>query len=1063
MFLNSSANNHLIIGEVFMKKRIRKIALILSALFLAGSLLIQLNLPVYAEEELPTTEETITEEISGEDHSSFGSEMLTAAKDRYGLNRRGLLRNVDPSSPSQSGKILEYASLPYIGEGHIVAFHIDFPDMDFNEGDTAEALQKAIGVDLNGNTYESLYTDQYANVSGYYQRASYGKLMISGDAFSYHAQKNRDEYDDSADLIKEVMDAFDNDVDFSRYDADQDGRIDCIYLHIPYDPMDDWGSTWWPNCSTVEHEDWWYDGVLAASRIVLSRRLNDEDGDGVRTAIHETGHAMGFPDYYSYNKTPDPAGGSNSLSGILTFDMMDTNVGDHNGFSKWIAGWLEESDVTRVVANENGVVATRGGAEVGTVNEDGSITLDLSSFDSDTINETGGIIVVGNDDQAPFSRYFLIQYDTFAGNQRVYYASEGAEAPLPSGFRVFRVQADLNEGGQLMHSNTDGPLYDKLIELVDPDYKDNHTVHTAPRIPNGFLKDTYTCMFYEGSSLTPTTAPSTNFRDSIEVGFTGISIEFLESGGKSGKLKISYSDEDKPEEVPLDIKLTEGIASPGGFQVTLKGNKNLLFGIFGSRGISAAIKDGDEFIMSNQMVDYVLDGDTINAKFYFDTDLLVKGRTVLVRIRTGAFDLGTDEWSDPFEFEVPISPDITELSESGYVDGSAAEDMRHGLSPIQRAEDGSYYFYGHTTNFLPMTTSEMEKDTGTEEDPTNVTQELLEIGSEEHSIARTFINNVYYKQPTENVSIIPAGAELGDYTLVLDAAKIGDYYYTVSFREPDYTFEDSNEMAVSKLDADGKLVEQIFPAGDEIPQNPDTSSRVRILAGPNDKIAVLLFRPFQSKYTDNLNGQMATFFFDQDLNLISRLNNFSTGCGTWLEDGRFIAFGQRNAQIMEEFDAGILRADMVSYDITTVIDPPAPITYEGEAADSSKTATWTSSSADGLLLIFHRDPADETTMDHFLRAELDEKELSPENYIAEAGSLRITLKPSYLETLAEGMHTLRAVFDDGEAEITFQILKQDNTPSTGDQNQPTLWITLMIMALLVAAVAILTAMTKRIG
>ena len=208
---------------------------------------------------------------------------------------------------------------------------------------------------------------------------------------------------------------------------------------------------------------------------------------------------------------------------------------------------------------------------------------------------------------------------------------------------------------------------------------------------------------------------------------------------------------------------------------------------------------------------------------------------------------------------------------------------------------------------------------------------------------------------------------------------------------------------------------------------------------------------------------MATFFFDQDLNLISRLNNFSTGCGTWLEDGRFIAFGQRNAQIMEEFDAGILRADMVSYDITTVIDPPAPITYEGEAADGSKTATWTSSSADGLLLIFHRDPADETTMDHFLRAELDEKELSPENYIAEAGSLRITLKPSYLETLAEGMHTLRAVFDDGEAEITFQILKQDNTPSTGDQNQPTLWITLMIMALLVAAVAILTAMTKRIG
>ena len=103
------------------------------------------------------------------------------------------------------------------------------------------------------------------------------------------------------------------------------------------------------------------------------------------------------------------------------------------------------------------------------------------------------------------------------------------------------------------------------------------------------------------------------------------------------------------------------------------------------------------------------------------------------------------------------------------------------------------------------------------------------------------------------------------------------------------------------------------------------------------------------------------------------------------------------------------------------------------------------------------------TMDHFLRAELDGNELSPENYIVEFGSLRITLKPSYLETLAEGTHTLRAVFDDGEAEITFQILKQSNTPSTGDQNQPTLWISLMILALLVAAITILTATVKRIG
>ena len=112
-------------------------------------------------------------------------------------------------------------------------------------------------------------------------------------------------------------------------------------------------------------------------------------------------------------------------------------------------------------------------------------------------------------------------------------------------------------------------------------------------------------------------------------------------------------------------------------------------------------------------------------------------------------------------------------------------------------------------------------------------------------------------------------------------------------------------------------------------------------------------------------------------------------------------------------------------------------------------------------MIFHRDPADETTMEHFLRVEVDGKELSSENYIAEFGSLHITLQPSYLETLAEGTHTLRAVFDDGSAEITFQIVKQNNTPSTGDENQPTLWVVLMIAALFIAAITILISARKR--
>lgn len=1048
-----------------MKKIVKKLSLLISALFLAGSLLYGMKLPAFAEETFQAAEESITQE---QGHDSFSSEMLNAALSRYGLLKRSRLRNAAQDPLADSGKILPYASLPYTGKGYVVAFHVDFPDQPFSGDDTEAALQSAIGMDLAGKSYESQYQDQYSSIHDYYYRASYGKLSISGDAYTYHAKKNKADYTDNTELFKEVLEEMDDEVDFSRYDADEDGRIDCIYLHIPRDWDDGWGSTWWPNCSTLQYDELQYDGVWAASDIVISRWLDDMDEDGVRTIIHETGHAMGFPDYYSYDSTPDPAGGDNQLTGILTFDMMDSNIGDHNGFSKWIAGWLSESDVTRVVANEDGVSATRDGQQVGTVNEDGSVTLDLAGFDLDDPTKTGGIIVVGNDDGAPFSNYFLIQYDTFAGNQQVYYTGkDGAEIQLPSGFRVFRVQAELTDYGTLKHNNTDGPLYNKLIELVDPDYKDSHNTFSYPYIPNGVMQDPYSCMFYGGSlSLTPISAPSTNFREKIDVGFTGISIDFLETGGERGTLKISYSEDHKPVIEPLDVTLTEGVATPAGFMATLKVNRDIVFGAFGAGGISASVKDGEEFLDSDLMTDYSFIGDdTIRATFYFDTDILQKGKTVVVRCREGAFDLGTDEDSPPFEFEVPILPEIAELSESGYVEGTEEGHWGHALSMIQKDEDGSFFFYGYNGAFLPTDSMDIYKYRFTEDNPTEVTRELLASGSDERAAAVQFINSIYQNQQTEGASILPEGAELGEYPVVLDAAKIGDYYYVVSFLDWDYTSKVPDQMAVSKLDASGKLLEQVIPAGDDIPQNPETSSRVRILEGPNEKIAVLLFSPFQDRteaYPQFLTGQMGTFFFDRDLNLEARLDNYSTGCGTWLPDGRFITFGQRNRSTQEADDAKFPRMDLVCYDITTAIDPPV-IEYEAESADGEKVPEWEAGSSESLLFDVHRNIDDENCKKHFWKVQVDGTDLTKgKDYTAEFASVHITLLPDYLKTLSEGTHTLTVFFDDGEADVQFMIQKGSSpAPNTGDTSQPILWIILMAAALFIVVIVVVLLIRKQ--
>ena len=62
------------------------------------------------------------------------------------------------------------------------------------------------------------------------------------------------------------------------------------------------------------------------------------------TFIHETGHMIGLDDYYSYDR------GKGDYGGLGGLDMMDFNIGDHNGYSKWMLGWLHPQMVKNQVS-----------------------------------------------------------------------------------------------------------------------------------------------------------------------------------------------------------------------------------------------------------------------------------------------------------------------------------------------------------------------------------------------------------------------------------------------------------------------------------------------------------------------------------------------------------------------------------------------------------------------------------------------------------------------------------------------------------------------------------------
>lgn len=399
----------------------------------------------------------------------------------------------------------------------------DEPAMGFEQEDSLDALQALINGQGGQAPYESL--------KAFYQRSSYGALSFEGQAFDYTAQHARSHYTDDVDaLFREAVTALkEQGIDLEQFDGNGDKVIDGVYIHFA-GGTSGWGTTWWSNQRHSSKREIEGTDMSIDSEVLLHEASCDEDAS--RVVIHETGHTLGLPDYYSYE--------TDASSGIDTFDMMGNDSGDHCAFSKWLLGWVDDDAITRMVVSEDGVTVQDAS---GTQRHETTVEQALSAFESDNPSETGGFIAVSNDDgildgEGLFSSFYLLQYDQKAGNNRT------DAVPDEPGFRMYRVQASLNERGtDFEKSNAYGTDGDKLIEALNLEYRQ-------------------ASYLLEGDSVTPTTKPSTNFFEDVGRGYTGIAVTVQETQAAQGMVNISYEPVD-----PVD---------PGAFSVSLEGGSDVL-------------------------------------------------------------------------------------------------------------------------------------------------------------------------------------------------------------------------------------------------------------------------------------------------------------------------------------------------------------------------------------------------------------------------------------------------------------------------------------------------------
>ncbi len=357
---------------------------------------------------------------------------------------------------------LEYVGIPSTGDSKVLVFAVDFSDYPSY---TSDITLQDLDIAFNGESSELAYE----SVNSYYQKSSYGKLNITADIYGfYRASEPSTYYDEEyykywaidpitgewlydesevtpadSDLIYEVLSYYDDQIDYSDYDANNDGYIDGIYI-IYTTPVDSGDSDlWWAFQNYYAYYGDTFDGVEPLYYTWAGTDFFTEDGEDInaRTVIHETGHMMGLDDYYDYDDWDNFNSG-----GLGGADMMDSAYGDHGPFSKILMGW-----VTPLVVEE-------------------SMTVDILPF----VSSGQVILLIDEWNGTIFDEYILISFFT---PEDLNDENSGYTYGI-SGVIMYHVSAKIGNGYLddsayytiFNYNNTD--TEHKLIDIIEADMND---------------------------------------------------------------------------------------------------------------------------------------------------------------------------------------------------------------------------------------------------------------------------------------------------------------------------------------------------------------------------------------------------------------------------------------------------------------------------------------------------------------------------------------------------------------------------------------------------------------
>lgn len=348
-----------------------------------------------------------------------------------------------------------------------------------------DSYLEQINIAFNGDSTST----GWESVKSFYQKSSFGKCnleitvldkwysnskyTVSSLEKMYTDYNNDESYDAIYPmdvLVQDVLKYYDDQIDYSQYDSNDDGVIDAVWIiyDAPVNYTQD-DSIYWAvttsnalsfddNASDGLAAEYKLDNVVAGYYSYAGVDFMDKTIDqptynttniivDAHTYIHETGHLFGLDDYYDYN---EEVGCNRGLYGA---SMMDYNIGDLDPYSKLLLNWIDPTVVSGV----------------------GEINVTLRSG----VNSGDVVLITNHVLESIYDSYYLIEFYTNTS------LNANDEPIKGQGIRIMKVNSEI-----YCDKNGDPSYYQD--EYYSSAFKYNNTSTSKPQIEmiyNGSMPD----------------------------------------------------------------------------------------------------------------------------------------------------------------------------------------------------------------------------------------------------------------------------------------------------------------------------------------------------------------------------------------------------------------------------------------------------------------------------------------------------------------------------------------------------------------------------------------------